>query len=122
MDFTLSVIAAFLIIFIIPVVVYGIFSALFGLKEPKKKLRFMLSVLVQKVGTSIGFVWLFYAARDTFGTDWPVYALIWFVMFALVEIGQSLLPTYSKKEAVAGIISEALYFPLAAFVISRLLT
>jgi hypothetical protein len=42
-------------------------------------------------------------------------------MFAIVEIGQTMGTEYSKKEAVAGIISEVIYFPLSALVIAKLL-
>ena len=43
-------------------------------------------------------------------------------MFAIVEIGQAIGPNYSKKEAVAGIISEFIYFPVSALIIARILT
>jgi hypothetical protein len=42
-------------------------------------------------------------------------------MHAIVEIGQAIGPDYSNKEAVAGIISEIIYFPVSAFVIAQLL-
>lgn len=121
MNLLLSLALTLLIIFIVPVAVYGILSAYFGLKEPDKKPRFFLSVLIQKIGTAIGFVGLFVLARDTFADAWLTYAAIWFAMFAITELGQALIPNYSKKEAVAGVISEAIYFPLAAFAIARLL-
>lgn len=121
MNILLSLVLTLLIIFIVPIVIYGLFAAFFGLKEPDKKPIFFLSVLIQKIGTAIGFVGLFVLAHDNFADAWLTYAAIWFTMFAVVEIGQALMPNYSKKEAVAGIISEAIYFPLTAFAISRLL-
>jgi hypothetical protein len=42
-------------------------------------------------------------------------------MFAITEIGQAFMPRYSKQEAVAGILSEGIYFPLAGFVNAALL-
>lgn len=120
----MNVFASFLItlviIFVIPIIVYGVFSSLFGLKEPDKKLNFLIGVLVQKVGTSLGFVGLFFLAQDYFADNWLLYATIWFSMYALTEIGQVIMTEYSKKEALAGIISEAIYFPLSAWIISLL--
>lgn len=121
MDLILSFLITLVIIFIIPIAVYGMFSSMFGLKEPEKKFSFLVSVLIQKVGTSLGFVWLFYMGLPYFGTNWLLYAMVWTTMFAIVEIGQAFTPNYSKKEAIAGIISELVYFPLAAVVISKLL-
>lgn len=121
MDILLSFIAVLLIIFIVPILVYGIFAKFFGLKEPDKKLNFFVGVLLQKVGTSLGFVGLFYFGREYFVDNWLLYSLLWLVMFALTEIGQILMPTYSKKEAVAGVLSELIYFPLSAYIVSRLL-
>ena len=111
MNILFAFFAVFCIIFIVPIVVYGLFSKFFGIVEPDKKTMFFVSVVVQKIGTAVGFVWLYTLMG---GVNWMLYALIWFVMFAIVEIGQSIVPNYSKKEAVAGIISEAIYFPLAA--------
>jgi hypothetical protein len=77
---------------------------------------------VQKVGTAIGFVVLFAMAREYFVENWLAYGLVWAGMYAIVEIGQAIGPAYSNKEAAAGIISEAIYFPAAAFVVARLLS
>jgi hypothetical protein len=122
MDVFFATTLTLVIIFIIPVVVYGLFSKFIGLKEPEKKPSFFLSVLVQKIGTSVGFVLLFYLGREYFKTQWLTYGLIWFAMFAVVEIGQAILPAYSKEEAAAGIISELIYFPLAALAITQLIS
>lgn len=120
----MNVFASFLITlviaFVVPIAVYSMFSSLFGLKEPGKKLNFLIGVLVQKVGTSLGFVGLFFLAQDYFADNWLLYATIWFAMYALTEIGQVIMSEYSKKEALAGIISEAIYFPLSAWIISLL--
>lgn len=120
MGIILSLISTLLIIFIVPIIVYGLFSAFFGLKEPDKKLSFFIGVLIQKVGTSFGFVLIYFLGKDYFETNWLFYSLIWVGMFTITEIGQTLMPNYSKKECLAGIISEFIYFPLAGLVMVNL--
>lgn len=121
MNIFVSFLATLIIIFVIPIVVYGLFSAFFGVKEPEKKLSFFLGILIQKMGTSLGFVALFLLGKGYFETNWLMYSLVWAGMYAVTEIGQTFLPNYSKKEAIAGIISELIYFPLAGFVVVHLL-
>jgi len=121
MSIFFSFLATLLIIFIIPIIVYGFFSAFFGVKEPDKKLSFFLGVLIQKAGTSLGFVIIYVLGKGYFEAHWLVYGLVWAGMFAITEVGQTFLPNYTKKEALAGIISEAIYFPLAGFVLVNLL-
>lgn len=122
MDIFLSSVSTLIVIFVVPILVYSLFVKFAGLKEPDKKLSFMVSVLVQKLGTTFGFVMLFVIGKEYFNDNWLPYGLVWAVMFAIVEIGQAIGPNYSKKEAAAGIISEFIYFPLAAAVISKVLT
>ena len=122
MDIFLSIVLTLLIIFLVPIIVYSLFVKYAGLKEPDKKLSFMVSVLIQKIGTAIGFVTLYLIGRTGFEGSWIMYGMIWAVMFTIVEIGQAVGPDYSKKEAAAGIISELVYFPLAAFAIAKLLS
>lgn len=121
MDFILSFFATLVIIFIVPILIYGIFSRFFGVQEPEKKLKFFIGVLIEKAGTSLGFVGLFYLGREFFIDNWLIYGLVWFAMFAITEIGQIFTTGSPKKEALAGIISEATYFPLAAYLISTIL-
>lgn len=121
MNIAISIVITLVIIFVVPVFVYGLFTKLTSLKEPDKKLGFFISVIVQKIGTSFGFVFLYAIGRNYFGSRWLLYGMIWAVMFAIVEVGQAIGPNYLKKEAVAGIISEFIYFPLSALVISKLL-
>lgn len=111
------------IFFIVAFLVYGSFSALTGLKAPGEAtpLVFLTSVLVIKAGHTFAFVLLFYLARNTFSPNWLVYAFMWWLMFVIGEIGQAIGPNYSSQEAVAGIISETIYFPLAGFVTRRLI-
>jgi hypothetical protein len=42
------------------------------------------------------------------------------LIFVIGEIGQAIGFSYSSQKAVAGIVSETLYFPVAAFVTNRL--
>ena len=50
-----------------------------------------------------------------------LYACLWWLMFIIGEIGQAIGPQYSWKEAVAGIISETVYWPVSALVTNRLI-
>lgn len=110
------------IIYIVPFIVYAIFSAIAGLKTPKgSPLRFLLSVLVSKIGTAIAFVLIFYFAQNSFRDNWLVYAFIWWLMYIIGEVGQAIGPNYSWKEAIAGVISETIYFPLSAYIIHWLI-
>jgi hypothetical protein len=107
------------VIFVVPILVYGTFSAFTGLQVPgESAVTFLTGVLISKVGTAVAFVTLFYVARDTFAGRWLLYALIWWIMFALGEVGQAIGPNYSWGEALAGGISEAIYFPLSAFLLN----
>jgi hypothetical protein len=109
--------------YVIPFPVYGVFAALSGLQPPTEGSvgLFFLSVLVIKIGTAAAFVLLFYFARDIWVKRWKTYALIWWAMFSVVELGQAMTPDYTWLSAVGGIVAEAIYFPLAAVVVARLL-
>ena len=111
------------VIFIVPFVVYGIFSFLAGLKPPEgaSPAMFLVSGFVSKVGTAVGFVVIFYLARSSLGTRWIIYAGVWWLMFVIGEIGQAIGPNYSRQMAIAGAISETIYFPLAAWITYRFL-
>ena len=119
----LSVLLTLAIIYIVPFLVYAIFSTSAGLKPPEEAspLRFLASVFVSKVGTAIAFVLIFYFARNSLSGRWLLYAFIWWLMFVIGEVGQAIGPNYSWKEAIAGIISETVYFPLSAFVTNWLI-
>ena len=114
----LSILLTLAIIYIIPFVVYSVFSIVVGLKPPEgaSPAQFLLSVFVSKIGTAIAFVWIFYIARNSLSGRWLLYAFIWWLSFSIGEIGQAIGPNYSWTEAIAGIISETIYFPLSAFV------
>jgi hypothetical protein len=106
------------IIYIVPFLVYGIGSAVADFKPPEGASpgRFLISVLVSKVGVAIGFVLIFYLARTSLSGQWVLYVVAWWLMFVVGEVGQAIGPNYSWKEAIAGVISETIYVPLSGYV------
>lgn len=121
MRLALTTLLVLVVSFVVPLGVYGLFTVIAGLKEPTASRRFLVSVMVQKVGTAITFVALFSLARDYFGEHWLQYGGLWLLMFAITEVGQVIGPGYSGKETIAGVISEAIYFPASAWIVARLL-
>ena len=119
----LSIVLTLAIIYIVPFLVYSIFSAVAGLKPPEdaSPVQVLVGIFVSKVGTAIAFVLIFYFARDSLSGQWLLYAFIWWLMFVIGEVGQAIGPNYSWKEAIAGVISETIYFPLSAFVTNSLI-
>ena len=119
----LSILSVLIVIYIVPFLVYGLGSVVAGLRTPEGASpgKFLLSVLVTKIGTAIAFVLIFYFARSSFSAQWLLYAFIWWLMFVIGEIGQTIGPNYSWKEALAGMISETVYFPLAAYLTNWLI-
>jgi hypothetical protein len=115
----LSLILTTLIMYGIAFVVYGSFSAVTGLEPPQgvSVIRFQISVLIVNIGVAIAFVLLFYLTREVFAPRWILYAFIWWLMFAIGEIGQAIGPNYSWSYAILGIIAEAIYFPLSALLV-----
>jgi hypothetical protein len=111
------------IIYIVPILVYGLASVAAGLKTPEgaSPAQFLISVLVSKIGTAIAFVLIFYFARNSLSGQWLLYAFIWWLMFAIGEVGQAIGPNYTWKEAIAGVISETVYFPLSAYLTNWLI-
>lgn len=119
----LTIALVLVIIYVVPFLVYGLFSLVADLRPPEdaSTARFLASVFVSKAGTAIAFVLIFYIARGSLSERWLVYALLWWVMFVVGEIGQAIGPDYTWKEAIAGMISETIYVPLAAYVTRWLL-
>ena len=66
----LCTLAVFGIIYLVPFVVYSLFTVLWNLKPPEgaSALRFLSSVFVIKVGTAVAFVWLLHLAREPLPT------------------------------------------------------
>ncbi len=119
----LSIVLVLAIIYIVPILIYGLASVVAGLKTPEgaSPAQFLISVLVSKIGTAIAFVLIFYFARSSLSGQWILYAFIWWLMFAIGEVGQAIGPNYSWKEAIAGILSETIYLPLSAYVTNWLI-
>jgi hypothetical protein len=113
-----AVAVVWMTIFVVPVIVYGSFSAVTGLQPPgDSPALFMASTAVVKLGTAIAFVAFFVLARDVMGERLWLYVGIWWLMFVIGELGQAVAPTYSWQEAIAGIISETIYFPVSGLVL-----
>ena len=119
----LSVFFVLAIIYIVPFLVYGLASVVAGLKSPEgaSPARFLVSVLISKIGTAITFVLIFFFARNSLSGQWMLYAFLWWLMFVIGEIGQTIGPNYTWKEAIAGILSETIYLPLSAYITNWLI-
>ena len=119
----LTVALVLVIIYVVPFLVYGLFTVVADLRPPgdASPALFLASVFVAKLGTALAFVLIFYIARGSLSERWFVYALLWWVMFVVGEIGQAIGPDYTWKEAIAGMVSETIYVPLAAYVTRWLL-
>ena len=119
----LSVFFVLTIIYIVPFLIYGLASVVVGLKSPEgaSPARFLVSVLISKIGTAIAFALIFHFARSSLSGQWILYAFLWWLMFVMGEIGQTIGPNYTWKEAVAGILSETIYLPLSAYITNWLI-
>jgi hypothetical protein len=116
-----GVAAVWVIIFAVPIAVYGVFSAVSGLQPPgESPMQFLLGTAVSKLGTAVAFVLIWYLAREIIGPQWLLYVGIWWLMFVLGEVGQAIGPSYSLQEAIAGVISESIYLPLSGLIVSWL--
>ena len=119
----LAIVLVLVVFHAVAFAVYGTWSLVTGLQPPTPDSpgTFMLSVFVQKVGHSITFVLIFYFGRGAFGQRWLLYAFLWWMFSVFGELGEAIMPAYSFEEALAGIVAEAIYFPLAAFITRRLI-
>ncbi len=118
-----AILLTFVIFNVVAFAVYAPWSAITGLEPTAAGDSpgvFMLSVFVQKLGHAITFVLLFYVAREQFSRRWLTYAALWWLYSAIAETGEAITPLYSWEEAMAGVIAEAVYFPLAAITTNRL--
>lgn len=113
----LSTVLVLAIIFVVPILVYGLGTVVAGIKPPEgvSATRFQTGVLVSKLGTAVAFVLIFYVARGSLSGQWPLYAFLWWFSFLTGEIGETIGGKYTWKEAVAGVISETIYFPASAY-------
>ena len=95
----LAFVSTLVIMFVVPLPVYALMSAI-GLVEMPDEVapgRFMISVLVVKVGVALGFVLLLRYASGVFAGRWLLYSAIWWLMFAIVEIGQAIGPMLPSR-------------------------
>jgi hypothetical protein len=119
----LTVALVLVIIYTVPFLVYGLSSVVVDLRVPGEAspVLFLASVFVSKLGTALAFVLVFYFARDSLSGRWLLCALLWWAMFVAGEVGQAIGPEYTWEEAIAGMISETVYVPLAAYITRWLL-
>ena len=118
----LSCALVWVVIFVVPIVVYGAFASVTGLQPPgDSAVRFLVSTAVSKLGTAIAFVGIFYLGRKVLGEQWLLYAGLWWLMFVIGEAGQAIAPDYSWQEAAAGAISETIYFPVSGLIVAWLI-
>ena len=119
----LAILATLAIMYLVPFPIYGGLSLVTDIEPPSPDSPglFMLSVLVVKVGVAIGFVLLFYLSRSRWLENWKTYAGVWWAMFAVMEIGQAIVPEYTWLDALGGIAAEAIYFPMSAVAVARII-
>jgi hypothetical protein len=112
----LGIAAVLAIIFVVPFVIYGAASALHLVDIPQETSpqRFLLGVLLTKLGTAGAFVLILHFGAAALAGEWLLYSLIWFAMFAASEIGDAVSGRSSRQEALLGVLSEAIYVPAAA--------
>lgn len=117
-----AIVLVWIVLFSVPVLVYGAFAAVTGMKPPgDSPVLFLLGTGISKLGTAIAFVAIFALARPVLGEQWLAYVAIWWLMYVVGEVGQAVTPTYSRLEAIAGIISETIYFPVSGLILIWLL-
>ena len=123
MRYVLSIISTLVVIYIVPFALYALATVVWDITPPDDVApwQFLIGILVSKMGTAIAFVLLYRFAKAGLNRKLLLYAFIWWLSFAIGELGQAIGPNYTWKEAVIGIISEALYFPLAAIITDRLI-
>lgn len=123
MKYILSIIVTLAIIYIVPFVMYAAATIVWDLEPPDDVApwQFLIGILVSKIGTAIAFVLIYQFAKVGLGRKWSLYAFIWWLSFAIGELGQAIGPHYTWKEGFIGVISEAIYFPLAAVFIDLLI-
>ena len=118
-----AVLLVLLVIYDVPFVIYGAASALWGIQPPTaaSPAAFLAGVLITKIGTAVAFVALFAATRTFWISRWPLYAAVWFVMFVFSEMGDAVAGRGTALMAVLGIAAEAIYLPISAVVVHKLL-
>jgi hypothetical protein len=110
--------------FVVTFAVYGTGAEVAGLELPKpaEPAVFMASVFLEKLGHAIAFVGLYYFGRAALRDRWLAYATVWWAMFVIAEAAMAIRSEGSWPNAIAGMIAETIYFPLAALLTRRVLT
>lgn len=118
MNVASSILLVFAAFFTIPILIYGGLAVTLDLELPSRDpLAFLLGVAVSKIGTAIAFVGLWLMLRyDQADRIWT-YVLFWWLMLVLSEIGQAIGPAHGWREALAGIVAESIYLPLAGLIL-----
>ena len=119
----LAILVVLVVIFVVPFIVYSLLSLLTALEPPAEgsPLKSLVGILISKAGTAIAFVLIFRISQNSLQGRWLLYGSLWFVMFSIGEVGQAIGPGYSWSEAAGGIVSEAIYCPLSAYLTWRFL-
>lgn len=117
MSVIFAIAAVLAIIYVVPFVLYASASALHIVDIPPdaSPQRFLLGVLITKLGTAVAFVLILQLAWAQSGYGWLAYALMWFAMFAASEIGDAVSGRGTWPESLLGIAAEAVYAPAAAW-------
>ena len=95
----LCIIIVLVIIYIVPFLIYSLFSIVVGLEPPsgESPSQFLMSVLVTKIGTAIAFVLIFYFTRNIWSGQVLLYAFIWWVMTRLPSGASAARYTVGKQ-------------------------
>ena len=118
-----AIITTFVTIQVVPFLVYGPMSVIWGL-EPTGTTSpglFMAGVTISKLGTAIAFTTLYRLFLESINRRWFLYAVPWWTMFVATEIGEAVGTTYTWMEAAGGIVAETMYTPLASYLTCRIL-
>jgi len=118
-----AVLATLVIMLVVPAPVYGAFTVAGASVLPDQNVNphILASILVIKIGFALAFVLLFRLCAPALDGRWGSYTSIWWLMFALLEMGKAIGPGYSAMEALAGVVSEAFYLPLSAVAVAWIL-
>ena len=118
-----AILAVLAIIYLVPFAIYGGASAMGWIKAPSQvsPRTFLLGILVSKLGTATAFVLIIHITAPLWAGRWLLYAALWFFMFAVSELGDAIARRSPWREALLGVVSEAIYLPAAAYVAFRLL-
>lgn len=123
MSVALAVVAVLAIIYVVPFIIYAGANALHLVDVPSEASpqRFLLGVLITKLGTAVAFVLILHLGSPGLGLGWSTYAILWFLMFAASELGDAVSGRSGWSEALLGVASEASYAPAAALAVYAIL-